>query len=716
MYQLALYGKGGIGKSTMAANISVALAKKGKRVMQVGCDPKHDSTRLLLEGRAQPTVLEYVRSTPLGKRKLEDLIMEGTDGVLCTEAGGPEPGIGCAGRGILTTFDTLKKLGADKLDVDMKIYDVLGDVVCGGFAVPLRGEYADGIILVTSGEFMAMYAANNIMKGLGNFDTGSPRLIGIILNSRGVEGEEETVRRFAAATGTEVIAVMPRDRLFAEAEGRGHTVRELFPDSRISSEIDSIAQRIIDVSEGKCQCVYPHPLDDDQLSDLAAGREIRPGKDCGEQRTTCDGCTGCRRTSIKDTRIMMSCAAYGALAAYMKLTDFAVVLHGPESCLYFMDTSRSKAVLELYDRDLFETVPTHNIRCTMMDDAVSIFGGTKYLEKALRDTIDDGFNRIAVVTTCMPGIIGDDCISVIDRIMKENPGVEIQYVPADGDITGEYTDGFMLATSNIVQMIDTDVKPEKDLINLIGTSFFDLHSKKHMEELDSMLDRFGIRVNCRFIDETDSERIRNFCRGSIDIMLNDTANNRELYDMISQRTGRELFMQTIPVGLYDYENWLDRIGSITGKTREAEEEIRRAEKEYDDFIAAHRHRFDGKRIILVSRISSNIDWLIDLLLDLGADLVKVACQTSGRKNGVNVVSRHADIITQNYESEDLKEDIRTLRPDLIISDVNRPSEDVRFARVGKVGLGLRPTLDYVEYLENIIRLPNDEGWKKGGII
>ena len=138
MYQVAVYGKGGIGKSTMSANISVSLAEKGLKVMQGGCDPKHDSTRLLLGGRPQTTVLEYVRNVPVGRRRLDDVIETGTSGVLCTEAGGPEPGIGCAGRGILTTFDTLKKLGADKLDTDVRIYDVLGDVVCGGFAVPLR--------------------------------------------------------------------------------------------------------------------------------------------------------------------------------------------------------------------------------------------------------------------------------------------------------------------------------------------------------------------------------------------------------------------------------------------------------------------------------------------------------------------------------------------------------------------------------------------------
>ncbi len=714
MYQLALYGKGGIGKSTMAANISVALAKKGKKVMQVGCDPKHDSTRLLLGGKAQPTVLEYVRNTPIGKRKLEDLIMEGTEGVLCTEAGGPEPGIGCAGRGILTTFDTLKKLGADSLEVDMKIYDVLGDVVCGGFAVPLRGEYADGIILVTSGEFMAMYAANNIMKGLANFDTGSPRLIGIILNSRGVEGEEELVRRFATATGTEVIAVMPRDRLFAEAEGNGHTVREMFPDSHISKSIDAVAQRIMDVADGKIGCVYPHPLNDDQLADLAAGREIRPGEPGQADRDPCGGCTRCKR-SIKDSRIMMSCAAYGALSAYMKLRDYAIVLHGPESCLYFMDTSRSKALLELYERNIFSQTPTHNLRCTMMDDAVSIFGGVKYLEKALRDTIAEGHRKIAVVTTCMPGIIGDDCISVIDRITKENPGVDIHYIPADGDIAGEYTDGFMIAASNLIQSMDKDLPQEKGLVNLIGTSFFDLHSKKHAEELESMLARFGLRVNCRFLDESTSEKVEGFCRASMDMLVNDTANNRELYEMIHEQTGRELFPIPLPVGLYDYEEWLDRVGTIMDMEDAAKAEISRIEKEYGDFVEAHRPRFEGKKIIILNKLSFNIDWLIDILQDLGADLIKVAVQVSSRKKKAELVSRHLDIITQDYDSEKMKEDLKVMRPDLIISDIARPDDGIRFARVGKIGIGVGPSLEYVKYLENIMRLPDQEGWKRGGL-
>lgn len=710
MYQVAVYGKGGIGKSTMSANLSVALAGKGLKVLQVGCDPKHDSTRLLLEGRSQQTVLDYIRTVPLGKRRLEDVIAEGTSGVLCAEAGGPEPGIGCAGRGILTTFDTLKKLGADDLPMDIRIYDVLGDVVCGGFAVPLRSEYADGIILVTSGEFMSIYAANNIMKGIENFDTGKPRIIGIILNSRGSPGEIDSVRRFAEATGVEIIGVMPRDGLFAEAESKGHTVRELYPDSEISESIDAIAERIISVRDGKIPAVEPHPLDDDQLSDLAAGRPIRPGSGDISVRT----CSGCRsRTTIKGTRVMNSCAAYGAVAAYLKMNDVAAIIHGPVSCMYMMDTSRSKAVLDLFEKGLFSVKPNHNLRCTGMNDTVSIFGGNRLLRESIESAVSEGFKHIAVVTTCMPGIIGDDVCSVIIRARSEHPGVCIDFIPADGDIQGEYSDGFMMAAEQIADMIDTDVPKENGLVNFIGTSFFDLHSKKTLEYLTSMLKRFGLEENCRFLDETSSENIRNYCKASMDMMVNDTPTSWELAEIVRRKTGRIPFGVPIPTGLYDYEEWLSLLGETMGKQEEASAEIARAESEYDMFIEGHRHRFEGKKVILRSKLNSNMDWLIDLLTDLGAEICRVGLMPNPRSKDVKPRTRHPDLITVEYTEEMLTEDLLTMDPDLLVSDTQRSlSGKCRAARYSKIGLGVEPTFRYMEYLENIMRVPAVEGWRK----
>ena len=708
MFQVAIYGKGGIGKSTMAANISYSLASRGRKVMQVGCDPKHDSTRQLLGGRAQTTVLDYARSVPVLKRKLEDVIETGAGGVICAEAGGPEPGIGCAGRGILTTFDTLKKLGADSLDVDIKIYDVLGDVVCGGFAVPLRGEYADAVVLVTSGEFMSMYAANNIMKGLSNFDTGKPRLLGMILNCRGVEHELESVGRFAEAAGVPIIAVIPRDYSFREAEAKGATVRELFPDSDISARIDSIADAISQASDGKAELRYPHPLDDLQLTDLAAGREIRPGSGESQPRVACSGCG--RRTSIKGTRIMSSCAAYGAVAAFTRLTDYTVLIHGPRSCMYLMDMSRGSISMKLHSKGAYDTLPTHNLRCTMMDDSVSIFGGVRLLEESLEESISEGCDKIAVVTACMPGIIGDDSVGAIEKVSSKHPGTEICCIQTDGDVAGSFDEGMAIASEFICGLIDASVKPERGLVNLVSYSFFNIESSRYRSELGRILSLFGLSVNCRFLDETTSERVRDFCRASIDLLVSGDKMTAGMMASISERTGRKPFPLPLPVGMRQYSEWLRLMGETLGMEEAAETELKRAEEEYGRFLADHRHRFEGKKAIVLNRRG---DWLAELLDDLGAEIVRMGMMSGLPRTYTTSSDRLSSRITEDYSWEMLAEDLRQFDPDLLISDLPYPVMGrCRVARTRKVGIGIIGAMDYAVYLENVMRLPPTEGRKE----
>ncbi len=231
MYKLAIYGKGGIGKSTTASNLAAALAARGHTVMQIGCDPKADSTRLHLGGAEMPTVLDRMRAG--GTPALDDVVRRAPDGVLCVEAGGPVPGVGCAGRGIIAAFDLLEKLHAyEELKPDIVLYDVLGDVVCGGFAMPLRGQYADEVAIVTSGEMMSLYAASNIMRAVENFKRrGYAQLLGLIANLRNVPDEQEKLATFCAEEGARVVAEVPRSATVQDAEDAGKTVIEAFPES-----------------------------------------------------------------------------------------------------------------------------------------------------------------------------------------------------------------------------------------------------------------------------------------------------------------------------------------------------------------------------------------------------------------------------------------------------------------------------------------------------
>ncbi len=266
MKKIAFYGKGGIGKSTTQQNTAAAMAHfHGQKVFIHGCDPKADSTRMILGGMNQKTIMDTLRDDGAELVTKDKVVSVGYGGIRCTESGGPEPGVGCAGRGVITAIDLMEAQGAYTDDLDYVFYDVLGDVVCGGFAMPIRDGKAQEVYIICSGEMMAVYAANNICKGLVKYAKQSGvRLGGFVCNSRKVDKEWEFIEEFAAAVGTQMIHFVPRDNIVQKAEFNKKTVIEFDPESNQAKEYSELARKIIENEN----LVIPKPLKIEELEEM----------------------------------------------------------------------------------------------------------------------------------------------------------------------------------------------------------------------------------------------------------------------------------------------------------------------------------------------------------------------------------------------------------------------------------------------------------------
>ncbi len=660
MTKVAIYGKGGIGKSTTASNISLALSRKGARVLQVGCDPKSDSTRSLLGGRPPATVLGYVRGTPPLERKLEDVVMPGTNGVMCVEAGGPEPGIGCAGRGIITTFETLWSLGIDDLDADVTVFDVLGDVVCGGFAVPLRRENADAVFIVTSGEFMSVYAANNIMRGIVNFGTDRGRVAGIILNRRGVEGEDRIVRTLSECTGIPIVADVPRSELFRRAESGAMTVSEMFPDSLEASIYSKMADMILGIADGTTRLYVPHPLDDAQLEALASGRaDMGPGRFASRRPCSERGYVG-----------IGSCASRGAVFEAGRVCDIPIVVHGPDSCGYVMSHTQDGHYLEALASNRFlRAHMRNNISCTGMTERDCIFGGRKPLKRELLRLASEGRRTAMVVTTCVSGMIGDDVDSVVREVEMEIPGMRVIPVKADGNLTGESEEGRLMVIGEFMNMIEPHEGPKRNRINIVDDTFMWFDSGNNLLWTEKLLRMVGSEPGVRLFDDCTLEELRSSASSILSVLADDSPVNVRMAKMLEAK-GMDALPAPLPRGYGETMAWIpmccERLGTDPGPA------LARAESEYQSALRRLSPRLSGRRVAVVSRSSSDPDWMIECLQDAGADVV---CSVSFRVGAGSVRgmrSRFADHVEcrSDVPVSELEMFLLDRSPDIVVGPGN----------------------------------------------
>lgn len=683
--EIAVYGKGGIGKSTVSANFSAALSLAGNRVLQIGCDPKHDSTRLLMHGEMIPTVLEYLKDTPREKEETGKVLKTGFNGIGCIEAGGPKPGVGCAGRGIISAFEFLDRHHV-KESYDTVVYDVLGDVVCGGFAVPVRREYADAVFLVTSGEYMAIYAANNILRGIRNFDADKYcRVAGIIYNERKLPDEDGRVKRFAQAAGLPICAKVPRSSGFAEAEEKNETLMELEGYGEEKAVFENLASLTVSGFP-----LYPaSPLEDEELERAVLNIRKAQGRGWGKNEGISEESPLKGEDEEEDFEYLKEkeelsqgperaplygCAFNGAATQAVHLTDAVIIGHCPRACAFYTwQNISSPGRKNLFNRGiLMPSAISPNFESTDMGHAEAVFGGMDKLKEKVREAVERKPGAVVVISSCVSGIIGDD---IKDIESMSSPDVPVIAMAADGDINGDYMEGIRMCLYTLADtLIDKNVKPEGKRVNLVYEPGVSNNRSLNYEIIKNMLSWLEISINCRFLGDASVGEVKNFLAAPLNILADTGQDGQDLKNYLTEKFGCRFLEGSLPVGFKASEEFLLKLGDFFGCRSKALEAIEKEREEYKSRLEALRPLLSGKKVLLTT-INSDLDWIIEAAHAAGMEFVWVGVLNYLNRK-INVTS-HSEYLGRVEEYTDIKvinERIREYKPDLVLSNYTSMAE------------------------------------------